>query len=271
MTLRERGNDAQGRGESQDMTLSRLESLQRREIDYWRGSEHEAPESDSIHNLINKMSDVPVFMDAFQTYAPMFSKHGVRVLELGGGQGWSACLVKRLFPGAQVTLTDISPYAVQSAHKWEAMFQTQLDSAYACLSYEIPERDDSLDVVYCFAAAHHFHAHRRTLKELHRVLRPGGTALYLYEPTCPQALHGIAYRRVNRIRPEVEEDVLVWRRLLKIAREAGLQARVDFHPSTIRRRPIPAIYYAGLSVLPVLCRLLPCTANFAFTKPLKSR
>jgi len=254
------------------MTMERLESLQQREIDYWRESEHESPESDSIHNLINKMSDIPVFMEVLQAYVPLFSRPGpLRVLELGGGQGWGACLVKRLYPSAHVTLTDISPYAVQSAPKWERVFQTKLDAAYACYSYEIKEPSESVDVVYCFAAAHHFRAHRRTLKELHRILRPGGTALYLYEPTCPQLLHGIAYRRVNRIRPEVEEDVLVWKKLVGIAHEAGLEARVDFHPSTLRRRPVAAVYYAVLSVLPLLSRLLPCSANFVFTKPAAAR
>jgi SAM-dependent methyltransferase len=250
------------------MTIDRLDSLQQREINYWRDSEHEGPDSDSVQNIINKLSDVPVFVDALQRYEPLFSRPGpLRVLELGGGQGWSTCLIKRLHPSAHVTLTDISPYAVQSAPKWEAIFQTKLDAAYACYSYDIKESSDSVDVAYCFAAAHHFRAHRRTLTELHRILRPGGTALYLYEPTCPRFLHGLAHRRVNRIRPAVEEDVLIWRHLLDIAREVGLGARVDFHPSTIRRRPVPAIYYAALSLFPFLCRLVPCTANFVFTKP----
>jgi SAM-dependent methyltransferase len=244
-----------------------LESLQKREIDYWRESEHEAPNSDSIHNLVNKMPDVPVFMEVLQPYSRLFAKPGSGILELGGGQGWGACLVKRLFPTARVTLTDISPYAVQSAPKWESVFHVRLDAAYTCLSYEIPEPDDSLDLVYCFASAHHFRAHRRTLKELQRVLRRGGAAVYMYEPACLRVWHPLAYRRVNRIRPAVEEDVLVWRELLKIGEEVGLDGRVDFCPSTLRRRPPVAVYYAVLSLLPFLCRLLPCTANFAFRKP----
>jgi ubiquinone/menaquinone biosynthesis C-methylase UbiE len=191
----------------------------------------------------------------------------LRVLELGGGQGWSSCLIKRLHPAAHVTLTDISPFAVQSAGKWESVFSTRLDAAYACNSDAIEEPDDSLDLVYCFAAAHHFRSHRRTLRELKRVLRPGGVALYLYEPACPRIWHGISYRRVNRVRPAVEEDVLVWQELLKVARELGLEARVDFHPSTLHRRPIAAVYYAVLSWMPWLCRLVPCSANFVFTKP----
>src|SRR4030095_3737912 len=248
--------------------MDRLASLQQQEIDYWRESEHERPDSDSIHNLVNKMSDVPVFMDVLRRYQDVFRKAGpVRVLELGGGQGWSACLIKRLYPSAQVTLTDISPFAVQSARKWEAVFQTQLDAAYSCNSYETKEAPDSIDVAYCFAAAHHFRAHRRTLRELYRVLRPRRLAHYPTRPACPRMLYPIAYRRVNRVRPEVEEDVLVWRDLLEIAREVGLDARVDFYPSTFARRPVAAVYYAALSVVPFLCGLLPCPANFVFTKP----
>ena len=248
--------------------MDRLASLQQREIDYWRESEHERPDSDSIHNLVNKMSDVPVFMDILQRYHRLFLKDGsVRALELGGGQGWSACLIKRLYPSAHVTLTDISPFAVESAGKWESVFQTKLDAAYSCNSYETKEAADSIDVAYCFAAAHHFRAHRRTLTELRRILRPGGSAIYMFEPACPRMLYRIAYRRVNRVQREVEEDVLVWRDLLNIAREVGLEARVDFYPSTFARRPVAAVYYAVLSVFPFLCGLLPCPANFVFTKP----
>lgn len=251
---------------SSETASNPLETLRKREIDYWSESEHESPDSDSVYNVINKMADVPVFMEALQPYLPLLSKPNLRVLELGGGQGWSSCLLKRLFPTAHVTLTDISPFAIQSAHKWESIFRTRLDAAYACTSDSLAEPDGSLDMVYCFAAAHHFRAHRRTLRELHRVLRPGGCAIYLYEPACPRVWHGLAYRRVNRIRPAVEEDVLVWKTLLKIARESGLAARVDFHPSTLRRQPVAAIYYAMLSAIPLLCRLLPCSANFMFSK-----
>lgn len=87
-------------------------------------------------------------------------------------------------PATHVTLTDISPFAVQSARKWEALFQTRLDAAYA------------------------------------------------------------------------------W-----IAREVGLEGRADFHPSTLRRRPDAAVYYAVLSIFPFLCKLLPCSANFPSEKP----
>lgn len=251
--------------------MARLEELQRKEVDYWRDSPHESPDSDSVYNLVNKMSDVPTFMEVLQGYLPAhFSAPALRVLELGGGQGWSACLLKRLCPQASVTLTDISSYAVQSAHKWERVFDVKLDAANACTSYETREPPDSVDVVFCFAAAHHFRAHHRTLAEIRRILRPGGVALYLFEPVCPRVLYQLAYRRINRGRPEIEEDVLVWRNLLAIASECGLQGRVDFFPSTARRRPLAGIYYSVLSRLRFLCRLLPCSANLVFTKPVRT-
>jgi hypothetical protein len=41
-----------------------------------------------------------------------------------------------------------------------------------------------LTLVFAFASAHHFAAHRKTFQELHRVLGPAGQALYFYEPSC---------------------------------------------------------------------------------------
>ena len=192
--------------------MARLERAATKGGRLWRDSPHDSPDSDSVYNLVNKMSDVPTFMEVLQGYLPAHvSAPALRVLELGGGQGCSACLLKRLCPQASVTLTDISSYAVQSAHQWERVFDVKLDAANACTSYETREPPDSVDVVFCFAAAHHFRAHHRTLAEIRRILRPGGVALYLFEPVCPRVLYQLAYRRINRGRPEIEEDVRVWR------------------------------------------------------------
>lgn len=242
-----------------------LEEKQNIENDYWRDSEHESPQTGSIYNIVNKMSEAAILLDCFKRHEAMLSPNG-RVLELGGGQGWAACAYKKLYPDAHVTTTDLSTFAVASLPKWENLFTINVDKAYACKSYETNEEECTLDIVFCFAAAHHFVAHKRTLLEIRRILKPGGKAIYFYEPATPRLLYPFAYRRVNRKRPEVPEDVLITSELVKLSKESGLDVDVDYYPSLIHRGPFETVYFWSLRKAPVLQRTLPCTANFIFTK-----
>jgi len=244
------------------MDISARQSI---EIDFWKNSKDEAPEVDSPLVLIQKMTEAQVLYDCLRKYQPLFEA-SQSVLELGAGQGWASCLVKRLHPHLKVTTTDISEWAVASLPKWERIFQVKVDDSRACRSYAIPAADDSLDLVFAFAAAHHFAAHRKTLAEIRRVLKPGGKCLYLYEPVCPRFFYKAAVWRVNRKRPEVPEDVIVTDKLLAIAGETGFSPDFDYYPSTAARRPFEMLYYAAQAKLPLLSRMLPSTANFVFTK-----
>jgi len=242
-----------------------LDRRQQVEIDFWRDSPIERPESDAVENIVMKATEAGVFLDVLRRYAALFARAS-DILELGGGQGWASCIVKKTYPGARVHTTDISPYAIASVPKWERVFDTKLDAMSACPSYQIPVEDSSLDLVFCFAAAHHFVAHRRTLSEMSRILRAGGAVLYMYEPSCGPLLYRFARSRVNRKRPEVPEDVLMFRRLQEIARSTGLTCSVEFFPSVRHRSPVPLLYYSVLRRVPPLQRLLPCTMNFLFSK-----
>ena len=236
------------------------------EIDYWRSSSEESPEADSVSNIINKVSDAANFLDCLGRF-PAALRGVERAVELGGGQGWASCLFKRLYPSAQVTATDISQYAIGSIEKWERLWGAKVDRAYDCRSYSTRETDSSVDLVFCFASAHHFRKHDATLREISRILKPGGRALYLYEPATPKALHSLAHWRVNRKRPAVPEDVLITSRILELAGRNGLVASVSYHPSVVRRGPFETIYYGVLSRMAPLQKMLPCTANFEFLKP----
>ncbi len=242
-----------------------LAEKQQIEIDHWRSAEGESPDSNSVENLINKFSDAGIFLDIFRKYANQFDKSSV-FLELGAGQGWASCLLKSQYPQATVIATDISPYAIISIKKWEYQFRTTIDGCHACMSYDIPLSSSSVDCVFSFAAAHHFLAHRKTLQEINRVLKPGGRACYLYEPTSPRYLYKVAYWRVNRKRPAVPEDVLVVNKLKQIAEQVGMKLDVEYYPSISKRGFYESIYYYFLAKIPVLRRLLPCTANLIFTK-----
>jgi SAM-dependent methyltransferase len=242
------------------MQPSDLFARQHREVEYWRSSREEGPE-----NIVNKANEAAILLDLLKLYRADFAR-AKNILELGAGQGWASCIVKRQYPNARITVTDISGYALASLPKWEHVFSTRLDGAEACRAYEIPVRDESLDLVFCFAAAHHFAAHRRTIRELRRVLRPQGVVLYLYEPSCSPALYRMALSRVIRKRPEVPEDILIYPKIEALAKESGLNVQISFYPSLKYRSPGVTLYYSVLARLPLLQRVLPCTANYRFTR-----
>lgn len=248
------------------VTPANIEDRQRIEIDFWRTSATERPEADSVDNIINKVAEAEIFLDALRRFDGELPASG-KVLELGGGQGWAACLYKRLHPGCEVVTTDISPHAVASLPKWERLWGVQLDGAYACRSYETREPDASVDVAFCFQAAHHFVAHRRTLRELARILKPGGRAYYLAEPATPRLWYAATCRRINSKRPEVPEDVLITARILELARDCGLQARVCFDPGIKRKGAFELLYFSLQQRLPFLQRWLPTSGHFVFTRP----
>ncbi|MDB5410901.1 MAG: methyltransferase [Rhodospirillales bacterium] len=245
------------------ISIERKEAL---EIDFWRDSPSEGPESDGLDNIVNKATDGRIFLDAVRRHQAHFSK-AASVLELGGGQCWASCMVKRLFPSARVVGTDISPAAVASTRKWQHIYQVELDEIASCRSYDTPFADGSFDLIFAFSAAHHFVRHGSTLREISRLLVPGGVALYLYEPTCRQYLYRMALARVNAKRPEVPEDILRYRRLEQLASRFGLKLQTRFCASLANRGPLETVYYFGLQTLPMLQHLLPCTADIIIEKP----
>jgi SAM-dependent methyltransferase len=220
---------------------------------------------DLIHAKALKTGEIPLFRRCFERYADYF--HNARsIVELGGGWGWASYYVKCRVPCAKVYTTDIARAIVERHTEWQDFFQTDIDGAYCARSYDLPFEPASIDLAFCFQSAHHFGRHRSTFKELHRVLRPGGIALYMDEPVCGPMLYKAAHRRVNRRIEDdgVMEDVLIHARLLALATQMGFEARIEFDTHTINRGAIETLYYFALSRLGPLKRVLPSGASFIF-------
>ncbi len=239
---------------------------ERREIDFWSTSEQERPGQFGLDLLTHKMSEARVFLEKLDRFALLFDAAD-SILELGGGQCWPSVMVKHEFPRSRVIGTDIAPAAVSSAPRWEHVIGARLDGRAACRSNQIPVADESIDLAFAFAAAHHFGAHRTTLRELARVLRPGGHALYLHEPGVRGFLYRLALKRVMAKRPVVPEDLLRYREIEVLARDAGLGCEIEFAPTTTYRGGVETVYYLGMQRIPPLQRLLPCTIDVVLTKP----
>ena len=239
------------------------------EVNFWKNDPHERPESNSVENILNKGRQGIVFLNALDCLhsAKSYFLNASDVFEIGGGQGWSSCILKRKFPHLNVTSSDISEFAVKSQFKWEEVFGVKIDQSSVCTSDNLPTGDCSLDIVYAFAAAHHFVVHKETLIECKRVLRPGGSLIYLYEPVTPRVFYSLAKWRVNRKRPDVPEDLLVPAVLSSYATQLGYNYKIMYFPDLDSRGLVESLYYFVLSKLKFLNRLLPSTAIIVFTKP----
>jgi SAM-dependent methyltransferase len=245
-----------------------LTRQERIESEYWRRSSASTTDLHSIASLtnaINKFTDAGVFLTSLLPFRDVFA-NADSILEIGAGQGWASCIVKRLFPQARVTTTDISPWALKAMTTWEHLFQARVDGVFASRSHEVPLASGSVQCAFCFSSAHHFRAHRPTLQEIHRVLAPGGSAFYFFEPSCPRLWYRPAVWRVSRKRPGVPEDVLVRSAIRQHAAAAGLSCRITFEPQLFKRAPVETLYYGLLQSVPPLQKLLPCTATYHFSK-----
>ena len=240
---------------------------EQREREFWTTSPDERPGAFSLGLLTHKMGEARVLLEKVAGFRDLFEGAST-ILELGAGQAWaSAAVAHELGGDHRVIATDIAFEAVVSHTRWEQQFGARIAGEAACRSAALPFAGGSVDLVFAFAAAHHFATHRGTLHEVARVLRPGGRALYLHEPACRPWIYPLAYRRVMRKRPVVPEDVLRYPEIVRLAREAGLDADVRFAPTTTYRAPVETIYYLVLSKLRPLQHVLPCTVDFVFTKP----
>lgn len=249
-----------------EITVDILEK-QKKEIDFWRTSPTESPSQFTIENIVNKISEAKRLLNKFNKYKELFNNNKI-ILELGGGQGWASCILKKNYLTGQAIVinSDISKYAVQSAYNWERIFEINIENI-VCRCYEIPVKSNSIDIIFTFQAAHHFYKHRSTIKEIYRILKDGGVCLYLSEPSCMKYIYPLAYKRVNKKRPDVAEDVLIHKEISYLAEKIGFSAKTNYETSFINRNPIETIYYYILNKIKILRYFLPCEMDYIFIKP----
>ena len=57
----------------------------------------ESPESDSLENLVNKFCEARIVLEKLGYQREDFAQ-AKSILEIGAGQGWASCIVKKIFP-----------------------------------------------------------------------------------------------------------------------------------------------------------------------------
>lgn len=242
-----------------------VEGLEKIEIEFWRNPRIESSAANSIENLLNQVGDARLFWEKLAEYWHYFER-AQTIVELGAGQGWASCILKKLWPEKTIHATDISPGALSVTPVWQRIFRVRLDGAYACRSYCIPFRSESIDLVFCFQAAHHFRRQEKTLVELKRILRGRGTALYLHEPGSRRWCHSVARRRLVDRRPNFPEDVLLYPHIASLAAKMGFETRVNFVPTTTNKDVLATVYFYLLRKGWLPKTILPCIIDVVLTK-----
>ena len=95
--------------------------------------------------------------------------HGKVVLDLGCGEGYGASLLAEV--AEHVTGIDLSPEAVEHARLRYPRANLNFLSG-DCRKTGLPERH--FDLVVCFEMIEHIAEHEELLREVHRLLKPGG-------------------------------------------------------------------------------------------------
>ncbi len=246
------------------LTLHEKEQV---EIDYWKNSNFESDDSFTVDNFLNKAQELKHFNYKVLKYKHQFST-AQSILEVGAGQGWASCFLKRFYnPKADYTVSDISPYAINSLAYWEEVFNVSIDSKLAAKSYDIAVGEKRFDLIFCYAAAHHFVRYKETLTELKRLLKPEGKILFLYEPVSSKLLYPLYYRYVNAMPHSTPEDVLVPKSISRMAEALELECQVSYDPNqSINRGVVVTIYFFMLRKLRFLNSLVPSSADFVFSR-----
>jgi ubiquinone/menaquinone biosynthesis C-methylase UbiE len=121
---------------------------------------------------------------------------GGTVLEIGCGGGAGVEVILRQFGAARVFGIDLDPVQIERANKRlknEAPERVTLVQGDA---EQLPFANSSFDAVFDFGALHHVPDWQRSIAEIRRVLKPGGT--FFFEEVTRAALERWIYRRLLR-------------------------------------------------------------------------
>jgi 2-polyprenyl-6-hydroxyphenyl methylase / 3-demethylubiquinone-9 3-methyltransferase len=133
---------------------------------YQGGSAHWWPPSGD-HVFLFKLN--PLRFEYFDRFLPDWQ--GTKVLDVGCGGGYACEYLARR--GAEVVGTDIMADSLEQARGHAR--QEDLTIAYhLCTPERLPFEDSTMDAVTCFDVLEHIENKERTLREIHRVLKPGG-------------------------------------------------------------------------------------------------
>ncbi len=172
---------------------------------------------------------------------------GKRLLEVGCGLGY--CSVEFLRRGVRVTATDVSPVSVELARRHFAVAGVRADAVEVASVLDLPYADSTFDAVWADGVLYYSGDIPRALREIGRVLRPGGRAFILHFRRQPSWLDALTHYGRERIEFKGQEppisQSLTEPEILAMFREFRVveTAREQYRAQPIARRGWKAALY----------------------------
>jgi ubiquinone/menaquinone biosynthesis C-methylase UbiE len=117
-----------------------------------------------------------------------------RILEIGCGRGAGACLIQAEFHPATLHAFDLDLRMIRMAGRYLKAESRDEICLYVGDAMTLPYRDEVLDAVFGFGVLHHVPDWRAGVREIARVLKPGG--IYFLEEFYPQFYQNFLARRL---------------------------------------------------------------------------
>jgi SAM-dependent methyltransferase len=138
-----------------------------------------------------------------------------RMMDVGCGQGLAFALLQKHFAAREIVGVDVDPRMLALAREAARRANVPV-SVHACSVTKLDLPDASVDGVLCHQLIHHVADQQGALRELHRVLKPGGY-LFLSE-SCEAFIRTWTVRWFFRHPEGVQRPAEGY---LKLVREAG--------------------------------------------------
>jgi SAM-dependent methyltransferase len=169
-------------------------------------------------------------------WLPTIIDHRTRTfLEIGGGLCYASALAKQRAPQAFVLATDVSPrYLRQHAVRVGEILGTPADTYAAVDAERLPFEDGQFDAIYSQIVLYRLPDPARALREIRRVLAPGGRYLGI-ERASPWARPFFA-REVAAMRRRAERQEIA-ERPLTFSQWSGLLSDCRIDQSAVRLLP----------------------------------
>jgi SAM-dependent methyltransferase len=128
---------------------------------------------------------------------------GKKLFDIGSGLGESS--VYFALQGARVTMIDISPGMIEKAKETGRYHGVELEG-YASAGEKLPAGDNEFDIVYVANLIHHVSDRRNLMKEMRRVLKPGGR-FFSFDPVAYNPVINVYRNMATDVRTEDERPL----------------------------------------------------------------